>query len=107
MAFDRKRLWGLLEGLEAMIHFIIKEMTVTMKDPMSATEFQGPRVPGDERFDEDVPDPREELLKELERLPELDYERQLVLRLTPSLGLVLAQQVVDLMKLMFEKRSPR
>jgi hypothetical protein len=127
-------------------------------DPMNTPEWQHPRVPGDERFSEDVPEadadearrlladladltvwmtgsadfgpegqahagwvkgrpalnralaylehkPREELLKELERLPELDPERQLVLRLAPSLGLTLAQTVVDLMKLMFQERQ--
>jgi hypothetical protein len=46
----------------------------------------------DKRFDEDAP-------------PE-DYERMLVLKLAPSLGLVLAQQVVELIKLICGRPSP-
>jgi hypothetical protein len=42
--------------------------------------------------------------KPLSVASEAKIERMLVLKLAPSLGLVLAQQVVELMKLLFAER---
>jgi len=39
---------------EAMVLYMLEGLPEP--DPMSAPEFQRPRVPGDDRFDEDVPE---------------------------------------------------